>query len=277
MLDLATVYEIIIFSVGDTKAGTKMGKLQLKNLNDESILNCILWEETLSRLDNKLFRTGNHVKILSGSYNEKYNNCLVANLELVKEASLGLSEERRDELFSNILDYVNKFKNNNLKEFVSGLLFEHEEQFKIAPAAKLMHHNYIGGLLQHTCECLELSEKVLGILNDGKFEKDEVTAACILHDFGKIYEYLIDEESGLIDYNEDFRKNWISHSQWGFSLCMHNGFNNIAKMIAAHHGRIEWGSLVDLADKELEPIVYLIHHIDDLSAKYGKISVGDLK
>lgn len=57
MLDFSQLYEVVIFSVGDTKAGTKMGKLQLKNLEDGSILNCILWEETLNRLDSKIFRT----------------------------------------------------------------------------------------------------------------------------------------------------------------------------------------------------------------------------
>ena len=49
-------YEIVNFSVGDTKAGTKMGKLQLKNMEDNSTLNCILWEETLNRYDSKLCR-----------------------------------------------------------------------------------------------------------------------------------------------------------------------------------------------------------------------------
>ena len=82
MLDLSQTYEVVIFSIGDTKAGTKMGKLQLKSLTDGTVLNCILWEEALNRMDSKLFRTGNHVKILGGSYNEKYNNCLISNLEL---------------------------------------------------------------------------------------------------------------------------------------------------------------------------------------------------
>ena len=49
-------YEVVSFSVGDTKAGTKMGKLQLKNSENETVLNCVLWEETLNRLDVKLFR-----------------------------------------------------------------------------------------------------------------------------------------------------------------------------------------------------------------------------
>ena len=51
MFDTETTYEVVVFSIGDTKAGTKMGKLQLKNPNTDELLNCILWEETLNRLD----------------------------------------------------------------------------------------------------------------------------------------------------------------------------------------------------------------------------------
>ena len=79
-------YEIVVFSIGDTKAGTKMGKLQLKNLSDDTLLNCILWEETLNRYDEKVFRTGNIVRIVSATFNEKFNNCLVSTLSLIKEA-----------------------------------------------------------------------------------------------------------------------------------------------------------------------------------------------
>ena len=43
MLDKNAKYEIMSFSIGDTKAGTKMGKMQLKNLENSSILNCVLW------------------------------------------------------------------------------------------------------------------------------------------------------------------------------------------------------------------------------------------
>ena len=275
MLDLSATYEVIIFSVGDTKAGTKMGKLQLKKIDDSSTLNCILWEETLSRLESKLFRTGNQVKILGATFNEKFNNCLISSMELIKEASLGLSEQTRDELFTKIIGYVNEFKNSETKEFTSSVLFEYEKLFKIMPAAKLMHHNYVGGLLQHTYECLQIAENIIKTVHQS-LDTDIVYSACILHDFGKIFEYKIDTETGLIDYDDKFRQEWISHSQWGFSLCMQHNQKEIARMIAAHHGRTEWGSMIDLNQKDLDPIVYLVHHIDDLSAKYGKTSVGDL-
>ena len=74
MFNTEDTYEVVIFSIGDTKAGTKMGKLQLKNTVDNSVLNCILWEETLNRFDNKIFRTGNLVRIVSGTFNERYVN-----------------------------------------------------------------------------------------------------------------------------------------------------------------------------------------------------------
>ena len=99
--------------------------------------------------------------------------------------------------------------------------------------------------------------------------------AGLLHDIGKIFEYTIDLESGLIDYDENFRKEWISHSQYGFSICMAAGFKRVAKMIAAHHARADWGAIVDL-NEDLEPFVYLIHHIDDLSAKFGMTNVAML-
>lgn len=275
MLDFSQLYEVVIFSVGDTKAGTKMGKLQLKNLEDGSILNCILWEETLNRLDSKIFRTGNQVKILSGSYNEKYNNCLIANLELINEAKIGLSKDEANDIFGKILDYANRISDENLKKFVTGLLFEHEEKFKTAPAAKLMHHNYLGGLVEHTFECLQIADCLIDRFYK-KVSRDDIFAACILHDFGKIFEYKINTESGLIDYDEDFPKEWITHSQWGFSTCMGAGFKKVAKMIAAHHGRAEWGAIVDLNERDLDPELYLLHHIDDLSAKFGKTAVSDL-
>ena len=271
MFNTEDTYEVVIFSIGDTKAGTKMGKLQLKNTVDNSVLNCILWEETLNRFDSKIFRTGNLVRIVSASFNEKYNNCLISALELIKEAKLGLNENEIEQYWAKLQSFISKIKDEKLRQFVAELFEKHAQSFKIMPAAKLMHHNYIGGLLVHTVECAEFAE-----LNMNKFtykaNEDEIYAACLLHDFGKIFEYTIDIETGLIDYAQGFREEWISHSQYGFCICMNAEFKKIAKMIAAHHGRAEWGAIIDLDQKDLEPELYLIHFIDNLSAKFGKIS-----
>ncbi len=269
-------YEVVVFSVGDTKAGTKMGKLQLKNLEDNSLLNCILWEETLNRFDAKVFRTGNIVRIVTASFNEKFNNCLVSTLSLVKEAKMGLDEREREKVYAELTSYFDKIQDEKLNSFLVKFFMEHKEKIKIMPAAKLMHHNYIGGLMVHTLECLKYAETNMNI-SDYRFNRDNILAACILHDIGKIFEYTIDTETGLIDYNEDFRKEWITHSQYGFTICMSNGFKEIARMIAAHHGRSDWGAIIDLNEKDLEPELYFIHLVDNFSAKFGKINVHILE
>lgn len=276
MLDLDANYEVLNFIVGDTKAGTKMGKMQLRNVDDMSVLNCILWEETLNRLEEKLFKTGNIIKIVTASYNEKFNNCLINNMKLIEEALCGLDEAQREQKYEALISFVQTFKNEKLRDFVLQNLQKDKQVLLVAPAAKAMHHNYIGGLLVHTLECLDFAKIIYPKLNN-RVDEEELYAACILHDIGKIFEYKINTETGFIDYSEEFKKDWISHSQYGYTLCMNEGFKNIAKMIAAHHGRSDWGAMIDLSERDLEPFYYIVHHIDDLSAKFGKTNVRDLK
>lgn len=275
MFSTDIIYEVVTFAIGDTKSGTKMGKLQLKAPQNNETLNCILWEEALNRMDSKLFRCGNQLRIVSGSFNEKYNNCLVNALELIKEAKTGLDTKEQEATYQELLNYANKIKDENLRNFVVNIYTDNKDRILVAPAAKMMHHNYIGGLMIHTLECLKYAEINMQAFFQ-KLNADEVYAACLLHDIGKIFEYTINTESGLIDYDENFRKEWITHSQYGFSICMNAGFKRVAKMIAAHHARAEWGAIVDLNEKDLDSFVYLIHHIDDLSAKFGQINVAML-
>ena len=121
-------YEVITFSIGDTIAGTKMGKLQLKDLENDEVLNCILWEEAINRMDSKLFRCGKVLRIVSGSFNEKFNNCLVNSLELIKEAKTGLDEAERLETYNELLEYINKISDEKLKSFVLDIYEENKEQ-----------------------------------------------------------------------------------------------------------------------------------------------------
>lgn len=276
MFSTEVTYEVVSFSIGDTKAGTKMGKLQLKNTENNTVLNCILWEETLNRIDGKVFRCGNLLRIVTASFNEKFNNCLVTAVELLKEAKTGLDENEREKVYAELTSYIDKIQDEKLNSFLTKFFMEHKEKIKVMPAAKVMHHNYIGGLMVHTLECLKYAEINMDNSNY-KFNRDHILAACILHDIGKIFEYTIDTESGIIDYDETFRKEWLTHSQYGFTICMSKGFKEIAKMIAAHHGRSDWGAIIDLDGRDLEPELYFIHLVDNLSAKFGKISAAQLE
>ena len=197
-------------------------------------------------------------------------------MKLIEEALCGLDEAQREQKYEALISFVQTFKNEKLRDFVLQNLQKDKQALLVAPAAKAMHHNYIGGLLVHTLECLDFAKIIYPKLNN-RVDEEELYAACILHDIGKIFEYKINTETGFIDYSEEFKKDWISHSQYGYTLCMNEGFKNIAKMIAAHHGRSDWGAMIDLSERDLEPFYYIVHHIDDLSAKFGKTNVRDLK
>ena len=130
MYSTEVIYEVNLFSIGDTKAGTKMGKLQLKNPDDGTLLNCILWEETLNRIDAKVFRPGNLLRIVSASFNEKFNNCLISAVELIKEAKIGLDEKEREVAYRELTSYFDKIQNPELKSFLREFFDKYSEKIK---------------------------------------------------------------------------------------------------------------------------------------------------
>ena len=266
---------IVSSSLQKTKRGDDYRRLNLKSADGKFNFSAVMWSNDLRRyLDEKIFRSGNTIKLMKFDLPANYSDYVIHDFVLIKEGKIGLSEQQREEIFAKVQVYVELIQDDKLRNFVSGLLKDYAEAFKVAPAAKSIHHNYLGGLLEHTFECLEIAKDFME--RHPKIDKGTVYAACILHDFGKIWEYNIDLNTGTIGFNTDFQKKWLTHSQWGFSTCMAAGFETVAKMIAAHHSRTEWGAVLDLDAPDLDPICYLLHHIDDLSAKFGKITVMDL-
>ena len=123
-------YEVVTFSIGDTKAGTKMGKLQLKNTENNTVLNCILWEETLNRIDSKVFRSGNILRLVTASFNEKFNNCLVTAVSLIKEAKTGLDESEREKVYAELTSYFDKIQDEKLNSFLTKFFIENKDRIK---------------------------------------------------------------------------------------------------------------------------------------------------
>ncbi len=168
MFDYSSEYIVKSFGVSDTKNGKKRGTLLLENNETKSTLSCVLWEEAINNNDPRVFRKGNTVKIVSADdYNEQWNNLPVKKLELLQEAPIGLDNNYREKLFNNILEVIDGFEDKKLKEAMSKMILENAELFKITPAAKSMHHNYVGGLMQHIWECIEFAQIVLPKLAKG--------------------------------------------------------------------------------------------------------------
>ena len=184
----------------------------------------------------------------------------------------GLDCWETKDLFKELISYLKLIERDDLRNFINEIFAINEHLFKIAPAAVKHHHNYKGGLLVHTLECVKLAIKCLDELNYDK-GRDDIIAACILHDIGKMYEYGLDTESGEIVKNQDFYNRWTNHTHYGYILCMNKGFVNVAKMIAAHHGRTDWGAIFDLSSDKLSPEHCIVHLVDMMSCRFGRISL----
>lgn len=164
-----------------------------------------------------------------------------------------------------------------LREYVAGvslpplrLLLEEalkEEKLPTAPAAKMMHHPVIGGLIEHITTLLRLSDAVAKIYPE--VNRDLLVAGVILHDIGKIYELDITTK---VDFTT--RGRLLGHIFQGCEWVLKKveeipDFPEDVKMkllhiILSHHGEQELGSPV--LPQTLEAIV--IHMLDNLDAKY---------
>lgn len=138
--------------------------------------------------------------------------------------------------------------------------------FKAAPAAKKMHHAYIGGLLEHTLSMASLADKVAA--HYGGVDRDLLIAGTILHDIGKTKE--LDYQFN-IDYSDQGRL--LSHIVIGIEmveakLAEIEDFPEDQKlllkhMIVSHHGTREFGS--PEPPKTIEAV--LLNYIDEMDSK----------
>lgn len=135
-----------------------------------------------------------------------------------------------------------------------------------APAARGMHHAYIGGLLEHTLSMAAIGNFLL--THYPHVDSDLLISGILLHDVGKAIEYTVEEGFG---FSEDGRL--IGHITRGILLVEEaaksiEGFSeeklrHLLHLINSHHGTQEWGSPV--VPKTLEAI--LLHQIDLLDSR----------
>jgi len=95
-----------------------------------------------------------------------------------------------NKLSKKLFDYIDSIKNQYLKELLLKI-FEDKEfytKFGQAPAAKGWHHNYIGGLLEHTISVTGLCDYAS---HNYKVDRDLLVTGGILHDIGKVFEYQV--------------------------------------------------------------------------------------
>lgn len=240
---------------------------------------CKIWGNTLENIPAQNLRAGN---IITASVSETKYGLVIDGVELIKLAPIGLTEVQRDDLFAKLvglLDTIALTASADEISAIRNLLQENKEKFIIAPAAHGHHHNYVGGLLQHTCEVIMYINDFSDFLPISK-DSGLCILAAYIHDFGKIFEYNIDVESGSIAYNESFKASLglpkdskiAPHLYWAHNWCVRQGFNKLATIVASHHSLEEWGSMF----KPSSPAAEMLFMADYFSSRFGLLHVEDL-
>lgn len=123
------------------------------------------------------------------------------------------------------------------------LLESYDTQFLYeAPAAVSVHHDCVGGWLQHSVEVCTLALNMALIYSDSRINLDYVIAGSLLHDVGKLRTY---EWKGIaVDMTHAGRFN--DHIVEGIRMLSEHGFTQdlLYHIVASHHGKLEYGSPV---------------------------------
>jgi 3'-5' exoribonuclease len=172
------------------------------------------------------------------------------------------------EMWAELRGYVDAFANPDLKRLVFAFLDDEEigAAYRTAPAAKVLHHAWIGGLLEHVLTLVRVCRATAPFYPE--VDPDLLVTGAILHDIGKVRELswgttfaytlegqmighisiaqgmLREKVKSLLDFPEKLRV-LVEH------------------MILSHHGRYEFGS----PKLPMTPEAVLLSALDDIEAK----------
>lgn len=164
--------------------------------------------------------------------------------------------------------YVNAIGNPHIRLLLNVILDDPEigRRFRIAPAAKQIHHAFLSGLLEHVLSLCRLARLVSP--HYSFIDPDLMIAGCVLHDIGKIYELSYDRgfsytAEGQLLGHMMIALRIVSEKLQGLPDFPTPLRNLIEHMIISHHGKLEFGS----PKLPQFPEALLLHHLDDLDSK----------
>lgn len=198
----------------------------------------------------------------------------ITTLQPVAEGSIDLIHfmpaSRRDvaEMQAELTGLIASVSDHGLHRLLAGL-FRGKllEEFSRAPAAKMMHHACLGGLLEHTLSVAGLALKICD--HYPRLNRDLLLAGALVHDLGKVREFSY--ASLPFAYTDQGRL--IGHLVLGAEMVRGQAENvpelaparldQVLHLILSHHGRFEFGSPCLPMTSE----AILLHHLDDMDAK----------
>lgn len=153
-----------------------------------------------------------------------------------------------EEMYAELLGYIDRIENRYLKELLEAFFKKDEafiKAFKQSSAAKTIHHGFIGGLLQHTLSVTRLCDFYCTAYP--LLKKDLLITAAICHDMGKTKEISLFPENDYTDDGQFLGHIVIGVEMAGEKIRQIPGFppvlaNELKHCILAHHGEYEFGS-----------------------------------
>ncbi len=176
-------------------------------------------------------------------------------------------------LWQELMGFVESFKDAHLKQLVLTLLSDPElaRAYREAPAARQLHHAWLGGLLEHVVSLLKLSDRVAP--HYPILHRDLLLTGVILHDIGKVQELAW---SAGFEYTVE--GTLLGHIQMGIAM-VEKAMEKlpdfpprlkvlVEHMILSHHGKLEFGS----PKLPMIPEALVLNFVDDLDAKMQAIA-----
>ncbi len=247
--------------------------ITLKLTNKDGMIEGKIWKDNY-QLHN-LFKEGDIVKVRAGvNYYKDDWQLIIKNIEKIDDDSLReelLPQTKKDInlLIKDLNLLINGIEDQEIKQLLLNIFNEEFIlKFKKAPAAKGMHHAYMGGLLEHTISVAKIAKNI------SKFYKpinvDVLVASALLHDIGKV------DEIDHLSFNYTDEGKLLGHITIGTIIIKEKtkelNFSKdketqILHCILSHHGQLEWGSpsipqtkeamllhLCDLLDSRMNPL-----------------------
>ena len=173
-----------------------------------------------------------------------------------------------DELWQTLGEFVASFENPYLRSVVQAFMSDPEiaEAYRCAPAAKTLHHAYIGGLLDHVVSLFRSCD--LMCRNYPQINRDLLLTGAFLHDIGKIHELTYTRSFSYTSRGQLLGHMIIELEMLQAKIAGIPGFPHELKillehLIISHHGQYEFGS----PKLPMFPEALMLHYLDDLDSK----------
>jgi 3'-5' exoribonuclease len=173
-----------------------------------------------------------------------------------------------NDLWRQLANFVEDMSNPNLKALIKTILADPSiaAAYREAPAARQLHHAWLGGLLEHVVSLLRLGDRVAG--HYPLLDRDLLLTGVILHDIGKIHELSWD-----IGFDYTIEGTLLGHIQMGVDM-VEKAIATlpdfpprlrtlVLHVILSHHGKLEFGS----PKLPMIPEALALNFIDDFDAK----------